>query len=363
MSFNQLTALPDHLDQWMLLETLDLSHNRIETIPTDIRFPMNLRTLSLAYNNISNWLYIHPNTLLQSAIYLHTLNLAGNPLKSFSSNDEHLLLVSSSLRWLDLSDCQITKVGGPLILSGMINLEHLSLSGNPITSIPDMIATKLLSLDLSRCQITSLRPTVFSHMPTLTSVYLSQNPRLMLSQSNGEFVESTSIRYIDLSRCNLNDVELNGMPNVTTIILRNNMLRHLTYETFEKNRQIENLALSYNSINSISTIAFRDLKRLKNIDLSFNMIREIEPYTFADNPSLTTINLSRNYIVRLQPIYSQSIGYLNLSWCEITTIEGNALSGMPGLIELDLSNNLFSELANGRLESGRLQALDLSQCR
>lgn len=358
-----MESLPHNLDQFTLLETLDLSHNRIEAIANDIRFPVNLRTLSLANNNISNWLFIHPNTLLRSAIHLHTLNLAGNPLKSFSTNDERLLLVSSSLRWLDVSECQIMKVGGPLVLSGMVNLEHLSLSGNPIAGIPDLFAAKLYSLDLSRCQITSLRRTVFSHMPELTTVDLSQNARLSLSQSNGEFVESETIRYIDVSRCNLNAVELNGMPNVTTVILRNNLIHQLTHKTFENSSQIENLELSYNSINYVSTVAFRGLKRLKNIDLSFNMIREIEPYTFADNPALTTINLSRNYIVRLHQIYSQSIAYLNMSWCEITTIDGNALGGMPDLVELDLSNNLFNELGNGRLESKLLQTLDLSRCR
>lgn len=363
VSYNQLRLFPNNLAQFTLLETLDLSHNRIEVISDSIRFPVNLRTLSLANNNLSNWLFLHPNTLLQTAINLHTLSLAGNPLKSFSTNDERLLLISSSLRWLDLSECQIVKVGGPLILSGMVNLEHLSLSGNPITGLPDMIAAKLFSLDLSRCQIAVLRRTVFSYMPELTSVDLSQNTRLSLSPSDGEFVESESIRFIDLSRCNLNGVELSAMANVTTVILRFNMIRQLTYKTFENNTQIENLELSYNSINHVTSVAFRGLKRLKNIDLSFNMIREIEPYTFADNPSLSTINLSRNYIVRLHPIYSRSIGYLNMSWCEITTIDENALGGMPELLELDLSNNLFNELGNGRLESKLLNSFDLSRCR
>lgn len=363
VSYNQLKSLPNNLDEFTLLETLDLSHNNIESIAINIRFPVNLRTLSLANNNISNWFHINPNTLLQSAINLHTLNLAGNPLNSFSTNDKHLLLVSSSLRWLDLTECQITKVGGPFILSGMVNLEHLSLSGNPIIGIPDIIAAKLYSLDLSRCFITSLQRTVFKHMPALNIVDLSENPQLSLSQSNGEFVESTSIRYIDLSRCNLNTVELYGMPNVTTVILRNNMIRQVTFNTFKNNVQIEDLELSYNSINYVSTVAFRDLQQLKNIDLSYNMIREIEQYTFAENPRLTTINLSRNYIVRFQKIYSDSIGSLNMSWCEITTIDEDALDTMPELVELDLSNNLFSDLADGRLKSRLLHTLDLSRCR
>lgn len=362
VSFNSLKSFPNGLEQFTLLETLDLSYNHIEAIASEIRFPVNLRTLSLASNKISNWLSIHPNTLLQSAINLHTLDLAGNALKSFSTKDEHLLLISDSLKWLDLSECKITKISGPLILSGLVNLEYLSLSGNPITGLPDIVAKKMFSLDLSRCQITDLRRTVFSHMPKLTDVNLSENHLLSLTSSDG-FVESESIRHINLSRCNVNAVELNGMPNVSTVILRNNLISQLTNETFQNNTRIENLDLSYNSINYVSTMAFRKLKRLKMIDLSFNMIREIEPFTFVDNNQLTTINLSRNYIERLRQIHSRSIGYLNVSWCEITAIDGNALDGMTELIELDLSNNLLSELGNGRLESKLLHVLDLSRCR
>lgn len=364
MSFNRLTTLPNALVEFTLLETLDLSHNHIETIVNDIRFPVKLRTLSLAHNKISNWMNINPNTLLRSAINLHTLDLAGNPLKSFSTNDERLLLVSGSLKLLDLSDCQISKVGGPLVLSGMVKLEHLSLSNNPITTIPDLIATDLISLDLSRCQIGSLRSSVFINMPELTSVNLSYNPRLSLisdEDGDGAYVASESIRYIDLSQCNLNDVELDGMPNITTAILRNNMIRQVQRTTFEKNTEIQNIDLSYNSITFVSTVAFSHLRRLKIVDLSFNMIREIEPYTFVDNQQLMTVNLSRNYIARLKRFVSQSIAYLNMSWCEITSIDRNALEGLPDLVELDLSNNLFAQL--GHLESKLLHTLDLSQCR
>lgn len=362
VSFNVLDTIPTNLDQYTLLETLDLSYNQIATISTEIKFPISLRYLHLSYNNITNWLQINPNTILHSAINLHTLSLAGNPLKSFTGNDEHFLLTSNSLKLLDLSECQITKILGPLTLSGLVNLEHLLLSGNPIRTMPDLIADKLLSLDLSLCTITVLRRTVFSHMPLLTYVNLSGNHRLSLSYQPDEYVESKSLRRIDLSHCNMDAIELKGFPNITTVILRNNLIGPLTFSSFENNTLIENLDLSHNAINYMSVVAFRTLKRLKNIDLSFNMLRHVEPEIFRDNSFLRTINLSHNYIERFRRIYSDSLTYLNMTWCEILSIDKDAFGGMPELVELDLSNNLLSELPD-HLEAKQLQILDLSRCR
>lgn len=344
------------------METLDLSHNQIESIPNDIKYPVNLRHLILSYNNISNWLNINPNNILQSAINLHTLNLAGNPLRSFSGNDERLLLISNSLQTLDLSNCQILKINGPLVLSGLLNLEHLILKENPLHTLPDLKANRLLSLDISACKLTTLRRTVFLHMPILTYVNLSQNHRLSLYHSNDEYVESLSLRRIDLSKCNMNSVELKGFPNLTTVILNGNLITQLNVETFENNILIENLDLSYNAINHISVMAFQLLKCLRNLDISFNMIRQIEADTFKDNQQLTSINLSRNYIERLRRIKSNSLTYLNMSWCEIVKIDDDAFNDLPELIEMDLSNNLFSEIPS-QLNSRLLQILDLSRCR
>ena len=362
MSNNQLTDFPIELEKYSALETLDLSRNHIDSIPAGVQFPETLRFLHLAQNNISNWLNINPNTVLHSAVNLHTLNLAGNPLRSFSSLDERLILTSNSLKILDLSECKVAKITGEFVLRGLVNLEHLILARNPLHSISEIISEKLLSLDLSDCKLSFLHKTVFSQMPQLTYVNLNRNHRLSLSHTENEFVTSISLRRIDLSLCNMDAVELHGFPNLTTAILRGNLINQLAKETFQQNPLLENLDLSSNAITRIASGAFRQLQHLKNLDLSYNMIRKIERETFKENPHLTSINLSRNYIERINRIASSSLTYLNVSWCEILNIDLDAFNDLPEMIELDLSNNLFNQFP-ATLHSKTLQILNLSTCR
>lgn len=362
LSSNNLKKFPADLAKFTVLESLDFSNNEISVIADTAILPPSLRHLYLANNNITNWMDINPSTILLSATNLHTLSLAGNPLRSFTSNDERLLLISASLKLLDLSDCAISKISGRLTISGLLSLEHLLLSGNPLRTLPQLKADKMLSLDLSACKLTYLHHDVFEAMPILTYINLSKNPRLSLQRNKSEFVQSASLRRIDLTQCNMDAVELKGFPNLTTAVLKGNLIGQLTWDTFEDNDLLENIDLSFNAINQISSGTFRRMAHLKNLDFSFNMIRRIEPDTFRENDHLTSINLSRNYIERLRRIAAPSLTYLNVSWCEIMNIDLDAFNDMPELIELDLANNLVREFPSS-LHSATLQILDLSTCR
>lgn len=363
LSHNYFKEYPPALGSFTAMETLDFSNNELASIPETASLPPNLRHLYLANNNITNWMDINPSKLLVSAANLHTLSLAGNSLHSLTSNDERLLLISGSLRLLDLTECNITRISGRLTVSGLLNLEHLLLTANPLRTVPQLKADKLLSLDLSACQISHLHPDVFALMPMLTYVNLSHNSRLSLQQRDkSEFVHSAALRRIDLTQCNMDAVELMGFPNLTTAILKNNLITQLTWESFENNENLENIDLSFNSITHITSSAFRRMTHLKNVDFSFNMIRKIEADTFRENNYLTSINLSRNYIDRFRRMAAISLTYLNMSWCEILNIDLDAFNDMPELIELDLSHNLIKEFP-ATLHSTTLQILDLSNCK
>jgi len=74
------------------------------------------------------------------------------------------------------------------------------------------------------------------------------------------------------------------------------------------------------------------------------------------------LNLSRNIIQKLTKIVSNSVRLINISWCEISTIESTALSGLSVIQKLDLSNNLISDIPN-EMHSETLQYLNLANCR
>lgn len=363
LSNNLFTTVPPQLENFEFLQYLDLSENRIQRLKSNsLRGLINLGMLNLSKNNISSWLAINPRTLLEPAVSLRELSLAHNPLTSFTTNDENLLLVSNTLQLLDLSYCKITKVSGSQVLQGMKDLKHLILAGNQIRSISDLVSDTLLTLDLSNNRLTSLQPTMLVGMSSLQTINLSKNHRISLHNKQDEFVSSVSLRKIDLSYCNMDNIELEGFPALTTVNLRANMIRQLDAESFLNSRMIETLDLSQNSINSINVNTFAKLKHLKSLNLSFNMIPKIERDTFKENELLTKLDLSRNYISRFNRITAPYLTLLNMTWCEIMTIDPDALTGFHELTTLDLSNNLIIDLPD-TLALDNLQNLDLSMNR
>lgn len=246
--------------------------------------------------------------------------------------------------------------------AGLSNLEHLILSGNPLHQITDLKSSSLLAIDLSQCKLSYLQPTIFSKLPQLTYVNLSKNTKLSLTRNVGEYVKSDSLKRIDISNCNMDAIELTGFPQLTTAILRGNLIKLVDSQSFVNNLELENIDLSYNAIMQLGSGSFRKIKQLKHLDLSFNVIPKIERETFKHNDLLTSINLSRNYIDTLHRITARSLTYLNMSWCGILHIEHDAFAEMYELVELDLSNNLIYDFPFS-LQSETLQTLDLSMCR
>ncbi|XP_055624585.1 toll-like receptor 2 [Toxorhynchites rutilus septentrionalis] len=361
LSENMFTFIPPQLSQLSNLRYLDLSSNLLSFLPPySFDGLHSLKQLNLSKNNLTNWAEIFPNEILQRTPSLEELSLAENQFTSFSSNDASLVLVSGSLKYLDLSNCKITKISGKEVIQGMPNLEHLKLSANPIHGISDMQSSSLKLLDLSNCKLSTLQPTALSGLDSLAYINLSRNTRLTLSAHGN--ISSPSLKRINLSHCNMDSIDLGGFPNLMTLVMRQNMIRQLTRDSFMANPLLETIDISYNAINQVQPDAFRRLVHLRNLDLSFNMIPRIDGKTFKDNELLTHINLSRNYIGRLQRIMATSLAYVNISWCEIMTIDVDALGAMPSLIDLDLSNNLLSADPEN-IASESLQTLDLSMCR
>lgn len=363
LSNNDFTAIPPQLASFEFLQYLDISENKISRLkPNSLQGLGALRMLNLSKNNISSWTSINPRTLLLPAVSLTELSLAENPITSFSTNDENLLLVSNSLRMLDLSNCKITKVNGQQVLQGMKELKQLILHGNQLRSVSDLISDSLTTLDLSNNRLTNLLPNVLTNLPALTYIDLSRNHRISLQTKQGEYVQSESLKRIDLSFCNMDNIELEGFPALITAILKGNMIRQLTRESFINTQMIEHLDLSANSVNSVDVNTFKKLKHLKTLNLSFNMIPKLERDTLKENELLVKLDLSRNFINRFNRITAPSLTHLNLTWCQIMTIDADALTGMPEIVDIDLSSNLITDIPD-TLSSDTLQVLDLSMNR
>ncbi|KAK5639697.1 hypothetical protein RI129_012189 [Pyrocoelia pectoralis] len=193
------------------LRHLDLSHCNLESVPI-ISLP-NLTTFILKGNHLR---HIPANSFLNCASvknidlssntikridvfafkglkHVHSIDFSLNtirelPSATFNANKELtrldlsrnyldgvVHLSSDSLKWLDLSVCEIQHVDAQSLVL-LTKLQTLNLSRNLITSLPDKISARSLRvLDLSRCGLYSLTNLTFSAMPNLVSVNLSGN--------------------------------------------------------------------------------------------------------------------------------------------------------------------------------------------
>nr|NP_001246458.1 uncharacterized protein Dmel_CG5819, isoform C [Drosophila melanogaster]NP_611660.1 uncharacterized protein Dmel_CG5819, isoform A [Drosophila melanogaster]NP_726186.1 uncharacterized protein Dmel_CG5819, isoform B [Drosophila melanogaster]AAF46828.1 uncharacterized protein Dmel_CG5819, isoform A [Drosophila melanogaster]AAM29403.1 RE09008p [Drosophila melanogaster]AAM68218.1 uncharacterized protein Dmel_CG5819, isoform B [Drosophila melanogaster]AFH08211.1 uncharacterized protein Dmel_CG5 len=342
---------------------LDLSSNYISSIgaKTLIGFT-SLRTLLLANNSIDSWESLSPNEAFKYAPSLKRLGLDGNRLGSFGNGESFELLTSSSLTDLGLSSCGISSIGGDQMVNQLPNLERLNLANNQLAQIAALPSRTLRVLDLSNCSIKNLSGFFLDAMQNLEALNLSRNTELQFDSLSEDPILTYMLRKLDVSYCNLDSIELSGLPQLTEVRLQGNLLRVVDVNTFANNSMLEVVDLSQNVLRHIGQDAFAKLKRLKELNLAFNEIARLDRNFIRNNDVLVELNLSRNVLQKLTKIVSNSVRTINMSWCEITSIESTALSSLSVIQKLDLSNNLITDMPTF-MRSETLQQLNLANCR
>lgn len=358
LSGNRFDEFPREYADMDSLLYLDLSDNFIASLDERALLGYtSLRTLLLANNSITSWASLNPNEAFKHARSLTRLSLRGNRLNSFgNAGNLGEQLSSQSLSELDLSASHITVVGGDLLINHLPSLERLSLANNQLVQLSTLPSHSLRELDLSNCSLVDLHPDFFDALLSLESLNLSRNSGLQF----GERV--TELRILDVSYCNLEGIDLSGLPALTSVRLRGNLLRRVDATTFANNTLLETLDLSENVLSVIGNEAFNSLKRLKHLNLAYNDIAYLDRNLIRGNDVLMELDLSRNILQKFTKVVSNSVRLINMSWCEINSIDSTALSGLSVIQRLDLSNNLIHDIPN-LMRSESLQYLNLANCR
>lgn len=128
----QLQELPAHfLQNFREVRWLNLSNNRLATVPEGIEHLTELRTLQLNLNRIR---MTEPDAhALSRVTRLRTLNLSDNPLGAVNLNIHQ----PSRLNNLCLRNCRLQSVPSGLVRCGF--LERADLRNNQISSVPEEI--------------------------------------------------------------------------------------------------------------------------------------------------------------------------------------------------------------------------------
>lgn len=311
---------------------LDLSGSSLTIIKNNSFSGMiHLYHLNISHSNITELEY---NSFLNTD-NIEIIDLSYNYLSRFSVNTSHL----KSLRDLRLSN-NVLKSLSQDYFKDLFNLNKLMLSHNDVLSLQDNIFKdqKLLNyLDLSYNTNFNSDFSFMKYSHKLQTLILSGTP------NNFSFAEMTEFPLIEL------DISNCYIKNVTKIIL-------------QKVKDIKFLFLSNNNITHIEFGAFSHLNYVEEIDMSYNSIQYIEPGAFNDCHKLNFLNISHNYLPHIKYGVFRSLAYLTIldvSFNSIGDLEMARFDELPNLSELIVDHNRISEIDVNDLQRTGLRKLSI----
>ncbi len=178
------------------LRTLDLSYNKLRTIPSTIGQFQQLKSLSLNNNRI-----VSIAQELGNLSKLEVLTLNNNLIKQLPQS----LAKLSHLRRVILSNNELTSF--PTVFSNLKQLDFIDLSHNKITQIPDEVKNINASeINLNQNQISVLSQSI-AHCPRLKVLRLDENCLQLSSITNDILVNSQiSLLAVDGNLFELKDL-------------------------------------------------------------------------------------------------------------------------------------------------------------
>ncbi|KAM4797226.1 tsukushi isoform 1-T2 [Rhinophrynus dorsalis] len=221
LSYNQIVKISSStFSKLRYLESLDLSHNLLEALPDQSFFYSPLVELDLSYNK-----------LMEVKMGAFTSIIQGKSMSVDLSNN----LIGSILRVPD---------------SSVPNIRSLELSGNRLTSVPDLQGIPLQHLDLDRNPISMIEEHNFLGLKGLTHLSLS-NLHYLREVSPYSFKDLPSLQVLNLS----------NNPN----------LKSLSTEVFFGLNSLRELNLLNSGVLSLPKDTLRYLPSMKSITWGKNL--------------------------------------------------------------------------------------------
>ncbi|XP_011305480.1 slit homolog 2 protein [Fopius arisanus] len=298
----------------------------------------DLKVLDLSRNLLSG-LPANAFRTLTSLVYLR---LQDNIIDTV---DEDAFAGLEVLENLDVSDNRLTQLPDAT-LTHLSSLQTLNLSGNQLKILGARwfeALGRLRELDVSRNGLTKAASGALQPLPGLSVLRLAENP---LMERDVSLLLGTGRRLetVDASRTGLLRVPAALTRSVRALRLAGNKLTCIRDGDFDGYPLLKILDLSDNLLNVVEEDSLGRLETLEELDLSGNRLKFI-PKRLPS--SLIHLNLRGNLIedVTFDDLDGiDSIHSLMLDDNMIETIEEGALSQLPLLTELDISNNPIKQL-------------------
>lgn len=392
LNYTNIEELPDSIFfGFSCLKNVNLSKNKLKTIPSSLRHLPELEELHLNFNQLSSL-----NTTVLSELYhLKKLDFSDNPVPKLT-----IPIIANPIDYFGCARCGLNSIDTihsvmidelnlhrnnftsiPAELFNLNNLRYLNLSRNKIEKIdleknfpPQFYYPNLISLDLSSNRLTEF-PTSLYKFPNLIHLQLENNYLSgTLTLKGLLYLEALNIPNQNLTKVVISNTVPDKYgtettisdfsPSMDSIHLKNNKIEYFIVEA-EQNNSIHIINLSQNKLSDFPRDLYK-FKKLESLDLSYNLIESVT-INGKFGEDLSILDLSHNQIQEiaakpLTPMSSNSFGKVDLSYNRLTLIPSGFLFETK-TTELNLSNNniknmMFTEPSNSRFDE--LQILDLS---
>ena len=305
---------------------------------------------------------------------INTLDLARQSIVELKMNP-FITLKSLKRLLLAYNDMVVLPWG---LLSGLRDLEYLTLRGNRLSSLDGNLfneTKKLSDLILRNNNLKQLPNVLLYGLKQLNELHLGGNDLTVLPK--GFFVGLKNLKYLYLwgNQINSLDEELFIETNKLTVLnLAGNNLSVLPKGLFMGMRNLETLSVSRNRINSLDEKLFNENNKLISLDLTENDLTVLPKGLFMEQENLEILYLYRNPIISLdEELFrdNNQLTELYIADNYLTFLPDGLFTGLRNLETLELSHNKvvdinknwFRDLINLKylyLQNSRYKALDFN---
>ncbi|GIY89885.1 toll-like receptor 8 [Caerostris darwini] len=285
--------------------------------------------------------YLLPRTVTRLQLF-SVYNLPPNvPL---APNLEQLLI-------LEISSCKLQKITS-YMFEGFKNLTRISLKHNYLAKLPsDAFKHNLLleTINLSEnylFSINGIAPSLRS-LKLLKNLDLSKNRALnWISDHDFEPLQYTSLKVLDLSDCELSQIDRNAFQWLRYLVSLNVSRTHLG------DVALQNLSYSL----SKESLKFFSISELKNISYFPQRI-----FSWLADSDIEYLDLSKNrFSYSFFQVHSH-FKILNVDYCDIMLLPFEVISEMPFLEVLKMKHHFVTKINQHFKMVRKLKILDMSE--
>ncbi|XP_035442573.2 toll-like receptor 4 [Spodoptera frugiperda] len=169
----------------------------------------------------------------------------------------------------------------------------------------------------------------------------------------------------DCSESNLTEVPYDEL-SLSVYILDLNGNNITSLKPFPGDIKMRRLQIANNHLTRVDKEAFKGLEYLIDVDLSGNNISYVDPEAFLDARGLLNVELQDNPLTSVEGPFlaSSTLQYLDISFCNLSSINSQFFDNITTLTTLDLSGNPLKTLEAGIFDVlTSLETLKLNDCK